>query len=113
MRRFLQGDDFCSFCVGHTIRCNMNISSLRKRLLGHGVGVDSLEAGPTKKQKRTGPVHGQRKLTQREQLEKLLGKEDDPLKTKPQSNHQTAKDHTVSFRYAKILCILYILFSMY
>ena len=61
-----------------------------------------LEAGPTKKQKRTGPVHGQRQLTQREQLEKLLGKEDDPLKTKPQSNHWTAKDHTVSFNFARI-----------
>ena len=92
---------------------NMNIQSIRKRWLGHGVGVDSLEGGPTKKQRRTVPAHGQRQLTQREQLKKLLGQEDDSLKTKPQSNHQTAKDHTVSFCYAKILCIHYILFSMY
>ena len=66
MRRFLLVNDFCSFCVGHTIRCNMNIQSIRKRWLGQGVNVDSLEGGPTKKQRRTGPVHGQRQLTQRE-----------------------------------------------
>ena len=102
MRRFLLVNDFCSFCVGHTICCNISFQGIRKRLLGHGVGVDLLEPGPNKKQKRTGPVYGQRKLTQREQLEKLLGKEDDPLKTKPQSNHQTAKDHTVSFSFARM-----------
>ena len=80
----------------------MNIQSIRKRFLGHGVGIDLLEGGPTKKQKRTGPVHGQQQLTQRGQLKKLLGQEDDSLKAQPQSNHQTAKDPTVSFCYAKM-----------
>ena len=80
----------------------MNIQSIRKRWLGQGVNVDSLEGGPTKKQRRTGPVHGQRQLTQREELKKLLGQEDDPLKAQPQSNHQTSKDSTVSFRFARM-----------
>ena len=70
--------------------------------MGHGVGVELLEAGQTKKQRRTVSAHGLRQPTQREQLEKLLGKEDDSLKTKPQSNHQTAKDHTVSFSFARM-----------
>ena len=61
-----------------------------------------LEAGQTKKQRRTGPVHGQRQLTQREHLKKLLGQEDDSLKAQPQSNCQTAKDHTVSFSFARM-----------
>ena len=91
----------------------MTFSSFRKRLLGHGVGVELLEAGQTKKPRRNSPAHGLRQPTQREQLKKLLGKEDDLSKTKPQSNHQTAKDHTVSFCYAKMLCIFHILFSMY
>ena len=102
VRRFLLVNDFCSFCVGHTICCNMNIQSIRKRWLGQGVNVDLLEGGPTKKQRRTGPVHGQRQLTQREELKKLLGQEDDPLKAQPQSNHQTSKDSTVSFRFARM-----------
>ena len=109
VRRFLLVNDFCSFCVGHTICGNMNIQSIRKRFLGHGVGVDLLEGSPTKKQRRTGPVHGQRQpvhgqrqLTQREELKKLLGQEDDPLKAQPQSNHQTSKDSTVSFRFARM-----------
>ena len=80
----------------------MSFQSIRKRLLGHGVGVEPLEAGQTKKQRRTVPAHGLRQPIQKEQSEKLLGKEDDPLKTKPQSNHQTAKDHTVSFSFARL-----------
>ena len=80
----------------------MSFQSFRKRILGHGVGVELLEGGPTKKQRRTGPVHGQCQLTQREHLKKLLGQEDDSLKAQPQSNHQTAKDPTVSLSYAKM-----------
>ena len=80
----------------------MSFQSIRKRWLGQGVGVDSLEGGPTKKQRRTAPAHGQCQLTQREELKKLLGQEDDPLKAQPQSNHQTSKDSTVSFRFARM-----------
>ena len=80
----------------------MSFQSIRKRSLGHGIDVESLEAGQTKNLRRNCPAHGLCQPTQREQLEKLLGKEDDSLKAKPQSNHQTAKDHTVSFSFARM-----------
>ena len=51
----------------------MSFQSIRKIWLGHAVDIDLLEGSQTKKQRRTVPAHGQRQLTQREELKKLLG----------------------------------------
>ena len=88
----------------------MSFSSIKKRFLGHGEGVEFLKASLTKKVRRTGPVHGLHQLSQREQLNKLLGREEDSLKSQPQSNHPTAKDHTVTFSFVAMQCDDYIFF---
>ena len=92
---------FCYSCVGHTILCSMSFSIIRKRILGHGEDVESLEAVVAKKkQKRSGPAHGVHQPSQREQLSKLLNSKEDASKAQRPSNHPAAKNHTVSCNYA-------------
>ena len=76
----------------------MSFLSLKKRLLGNGENVVSLEVVLAVKHRRTGPAHDQ--SSQREQLNKLLSNEEDSLKLHLQSNHPTAKDHPVSCSFA-------------
>ena len=78
----------------------MTFSSLKKRFLGHGENVASPETIPAKKQRRTGPVHGERHSSQREELNKLLSNEEDSLESQQQKNHPTAKQHPVSCSFA-------------
>ena len=79
----------------------MSFSIIRKRILGHGEDVESLEAVVAKKkQKRSGPAHGVHQPLQREQLSKLLNSKEDASKEKRLSNYPAAKNHTVSCSYA-------------
>ena len=73
----------------------MSFLSLKRKLLGNGENVVSPEAVPAVKHRRTGPAHGGQS-SQREQLKKLLSNEEDSLKSRPQSNQPTAKEHPVS-----------------
>ena len=82
----------------------MNYLNIRKRILGNGIDVESSEDNPSKKQRRSRPAHGLRQLSQREQLKNLLGKEEDSLELQTQSNHPTAKNHTVSFSFEAMQC---------
>ena len=73
----------------------MSFFSLKRKFLGDGENVVSPEAVLAVKHRRTGPAHGGQS-SQREQLKKLLSNEEDSLKSHPQSNQPTAKEHPVS-----------------